>query len=447
MYDHRFERTVRQKMDGLEFSPSGSIWSNIDRTIAGQRRRVGMVFLARMALPLLLLAGAAGAFFFAARERAGIVEIPGSRMPAVPEGVRSAVSAAGGAHTSAAGGAHTSAAGGAEEFDPKKVAGYAVRTAKHTQTLRELPDVAGEEKENLQISGKQDIGDASAIPAVWIYTPDLSMLRQGVQVQAGKLVTKKANVAVNTIQKVRRPWEAGFSGGGGYSRLNTVSVPSAPLSNSALFGLPSYSSSNNAGKHFISDVRPGASFYAGIQLQKPVAARLAIVLGMDLHFYSNRITTGQQVVTYVPASASGITPTVAPAALQATPLYVPGDEHVVTNKYYFLEAPVGLQWRVNRSPMLPLFLKGGASLARLMGSNAMFYDPHSGVYLRDDQVVEKTELNLFASLMVGLPFHGVRIQAGPEAEYGLTPLINNVAFGSQHLFYGGIRLVVLPSHK
>jgi hypothetical protein len=273
------------------------------------------------------------------------------------------------------------------------------------------------------------------------------MIRQGGQVQAGKLVTKKATVAVNAIQRVRRPWEAGFSGGGGYSRLYTENVPSSGPAATGLFALSSYSASSNVGKHFVSDVRPGASFYAGIRLQKPVSARLAIVLGMDLHYYSSRITTGQQVVTYVPASVSGITPTVVPAALQATPLYVPGDEQVITNKYYFLEAPVGLQWRINRSPMLPMFLEGGASVARLMGSNALYYDPHSGVYLKDAQVVEKTELNLFASLMVGLPFHGVRIQAGPEAEYGLTPLVDNNELGAQHLFYGGVRLVVLPGHK
>jgi len=47
-------------MDGLQFSPSGSVWSNIDKAIAGQRRRRRgvMVFL----LPLLLLSGATGAY-------------------------------------------------------------------------------------------------------------------------------------------------------------------------------------------------------------------------------------------------------------------------------------------------------------------------------------------------------------------------------------------------
>jgi hypothetical protein len=295
--------------------------------------------------------------------------------------------------------------------------------------------------------GGNSAGVENTVPSPWIYNPGMAMLRRGGQVEAGRLATKKAVIALNTIQRVRRPWEAGFSAGGGYSRLNTVSIPSPSPASSGLYAVASYPSSALAGKHFVSDIRPDASFYAGILLQKPVSARLAIVLGLDLHYYSNRITTGQQVVTYVPASISGITPTVMPAALQTQALYVPGDEHVVINKYYFLEAPVGLQWRVNKSPILPLFLEGGASLNRLMGSNALFFDPHSGVYLKDAEVVEKTGVNLFASLMVGLPFHGVRIQAGPEAEYGLSSLTDNKGLGDQHFFYGGVRLVVLPGHK
>jgi len=427
MYDHKFERTVRQKMDGLQFSPSGSVWSNIDKAIAGQRRRRRgvMVFL----LPLLLLSGATGAFIFAARESGTNTGIPGSKMPAIPEGMRSAS-------------ARTSGT------PDKKVVEAGAGTTSHERAY------AGPVKEgNVVVAGKGQVdevpAEAPAAWASWMYSPGLATLRRGGQVAAGKLAMKTAVIAVDKIQRTRRPWEAGFTAGGGYSRLNSVNVqaPSAPGTFSA-YGTPTvFSTPNAAGKHFISDVRPGAAFYAGIVLQKPIFARLAIVLGMNLHYYSNRITTGQQVVTYVPATQSGITPTVTPAALLATPQYAPGDEHVIVNKYYFLEAPVGLQWRVNRSPMLPLFLTAGAALTRLMGSNALFYDPHSGVYLKDAQVVEKNAVNLFGSLMVGLPLHGVKIQAGPEVEYGLSPLINSQSLGVQHLFYGGIRLVVLPGAR
>jgi hypothetical protein len=444
MYDQKFERTVRQKMDGLQFSPSGSVWSNIDKAIAGQRRRRRgvMVFL----LPLLLLSGATGAFIFAARESGTSMGIPGSKMPAIPEGMRSAS-----ARTP------DKKLMGPDEASPQKGGKTDQVIAATTGAGRtpHVPAYARPVQEGKVVAagkGQVNEGPAEAPSAwtAWMYSPGLASLRRGGQVTAGKLATKTAVIAVDKIQRTRRPWEAGFTAGGGYSRLNTLKVQ-APSATGTFFstnGTPTvFSTPNAAGKHFISDVRPGAAFYAGIVLQKPIFPRLAIVLGMNLHYYSNRITTGQQVVTYVPAAQSGITPTVTPAALLATPQYAPGDEHVVVNKYYFLEAPVGLQWRVNRSPVLPLFLTAGGALTRLMGSNALFFDPHSGVYLKDAQVVEKNAVNLFGSLMAGLPIHGVKIQAGPEVEYGLSPLINSQSLGVQHLFYGGIRLVVLPGAR
>ncbi|HXB09630.1 MAG TPA: hypothetical protein VNW04_21035, partial [Puia sp.] len=57
MYDRKFEKGVRQKMEGLEFAPPESVWANIEKAVAGRRRRGGFFFW-RFALPGLLLLGA-----------------------------------------------------------------------------------------------------------------------------------------------------------------------------------------------------------------------------------------------------------------------------------------------------------------------------------------------------------------------------------------------------
>ena len=90
-----------------------------------------------------------------------------------------------------------------------------------------------------------------------------------------------------------------------------------------------------------------------------------------------------------------------------------------------LELPVAMQYKINRSRILPLFLEGGLSVSRLMGANALFYDPTTGLYLKSGNVLNKTQLDLSSSLLIGLPFRGIRIQAGPQVQYGLTPLINS----------------------
>jgi hypothetical protein len=112
-----------------------------------------------------------------------------------------------------------------------------------------------------------------------------------------------------------------------------------------------------------------------------------------------------------------------------------------------LELPVAMQYRINRSRLLPLFLEGGGSVSRLMGADAIFYNPTTGLYVKDENVLNKTRIDVSSALLVGLPFHGVRIQAGPEVQYALTPLSNAQGLGDQHFFYAGVRLVVLPGRR
>ena len=199
-------------------------------------------------------------------------------------------------------------------------------------------------------------------------------------------------------------------------------------------------------EQYISNVRPGVSFDGGIYLQRALSDRWIVNTGMNLHYYSNRISVGQQVTTYVQASSSYFIPTTTPTAVN-TSIYSAGDTRSFVNKYYFLELPVGLQWKINKSRLLPIFVEGGVSLSRLMGASALFYDAKKGFYSKDGNIVNKTQFNLESALLVELPFHGVSIQMGPQIQYGLTPLVNTQGVGDQHLLYTGIRLVVIPGRK
>jgi hypothetical protein len=152
------------------------------------------------------------------------------------------------------------------------------------------------------------------------------------------------------------------------------------------------------------------------------------------------------VSTYVQQSVSLIVPSATTFASTAQ-VYSSGDMQVHTNRYYFLELPAAIQWKLSQSRVLPVFLEGGLSLTRLMGTDALFYNAKSGVYSKDGNIVNKTQFNISSALMIGLPIHGIRIQIGPQIQYGLTPLVNSQSLGDQHFFYTGIRLVVLPGKK
>jgi hypothetical protein len=280
----------------------------------------------------------------------------------------------------------------------------------------------------------------------WLFQPGLADQRRTQAIGAARLTNKKGSIAIAGLQKKSRPWEAGFVAGGGVSRLNRLNSAQAPAA-VATTAISFYNiNGSNSSKAYISDVRSDASFSGGIYLQKGLSDRLTFNTGMMLHYYSSGITIGQQVNTYVLASASFVNP----AALTPTPsatVYSAGNRQSFTNRYYFLELPLNMQLQVNKSHLLPLFLEGGFSLARLMSANALLYDSETGVYSKQGEQINKTQVYVSTAFMAGLPIHGLHIEVGPQVQYGLTPIVDNHGLGDQHFFYAGLKVVIIPGKK
>jgi hypothetical protein len=149
------------------------------------------------------------------------------------------------------------------------------------------------------------------------------------------------------IKKPDRSWQAGFTGGIGFSSFNEslldrISVVSTGNSYSAaVLPASNVARNNGAGKNYISNVQPDLSFYAGVFAQKPISSRWSVSVGLNMHYYSSRIRVGQQVNYYVPATSSLISVPAALSAIQPYPSYSMGNDQAFTNRYYYLEVPAG----------------------------------------------------------------------------------------------------------
>lgn len=285
---------------------------------------------------------------------------------------------------------------------------------------------------------------ASAFPAINGGSPKLTAnnLSGGLSGQGNKLAAKKA-------KPYRAPsWEAGFAGGGGLSSVNQslFQRASATQDNRAFvntYAPPSASAASTEGSG--SKIQPDFSFWAGIFAQRHILKRLSLSVGLNLHYYSTRVETGQKVATSVASttvtSSLFYTSAIVPVA-QYYPYYPAGNGNTFVNRYYFLELPVSLQWQLNCSRKTPLSWEAGLSVSRLMSSNALYYDGSSGVYYKDKGASSQTQLNATTALLVGLKCLGSRLQLGPQLQYGLTSLLNEKTTGSQHLFYGGIKFTL-----
>jgi hypothetical protein len=212
-----------------------------------------------------------------------------------------------------------------------------------------------------------------------------------------------------------------------------------------------------AARTYISKVQPDLSFWAGIFVQKPILNDLSVSVGLNLHYYSTKVYTGDKISNltlsnnnyiYSPSNQS-LASIAAAGPGQSYPYYAAGDQQTFINRYYFLEIPGSIQWQISHNPRMPLFWEGGFSLSYLVSSNAIYYNTKAGVYYKDGEVTNRTQFNISTALMIGIPVKGIRIQVGPQLQYGLTGLLNAQTAGGQHLFYGGLKLVVFPgkSHK
>jgi hypothetical protein len=465
MHDPRFEKEVQQKMDGLEFIPSGSVWENVERALAPRRRRRAIPVFWWILAPGLLLLGAGGAFYWRSATPATKAVIPMGASAATPPPVAPAAATTASPGAPAATVTPSPGTAAAARY-PATVSAPGIHpatipAAPVTSGERRASDETGQGRTDLFASAGASVDNGAAtgkvpaeLPAAapdkvrqpFSYRPGLiPSLMASSGIRGPRLPSGTASLAVTGLPTRKHPWAAGFAGGIGLSAFNESlrrPVAAAPTYYATNFTSVANVNNVSAAKKYTSDIQPDISFWAGVVAQKPLSARWSLTLGLNLHYYSSRLHTGELVNTYAPVFASLIaSPAVAP--VQSYPYYSTGDQQVFTNRYYYLEIPAAVEWQINHSRTLPLFWRGGAALSRLMGSNALYYDNHSGVYFKDATVINHTQVSFSTALMAGMAIRGTRIQAGPEVQYGVTGVLHSQA-GDGHLLYGGIRMVILP---
>jgi hypothetical protein len=499
MHDPEFEKEVQKKMEELEFTPSEGVWMNLQRGLhKTERRRAPLFWLFFLLGGILLGAGGASLFYFHRSASANIEAgaagktetLAATASPALAGATTrtsgTAVSGKTGFANARSGNARSANASsgnassenarsgnaGSGNASSENASGNAVSAnANDRSFFAATTGAISEQEEGGYPSAAHRSVDAhrtvvapmrlslhkDLISADIFYQPGRSLpdpkYRNGL-ITAIPAATMNKRSAKKARFSTHPSWEAGFAGGGGFSSAVIPGSSSSPAANSAtgvstlVFSLQSLPSSGGQVQLRISKIQPDLSFWAGIFVQRPVMKRLSFMAGLNLHYYSTRLETVEQKspsslsTPGSPAVLFNPSPYVQPAA-QSSPYYAP-ESYKFSNRYYFLQIPLSLQWQVNRSRKTPVFWEGGLALSRLISANALYYNEKSGMYYKDGGAANPNHLMAFSSLMVGLTLRGNSIKIGPEGQYGLTSLINTGNVGSQHLYYGGIKITVIP---
>jgi hypothetical protein len=460
-------------MHDLEFVPSESVWAGIRQGIAPRKRRRAAAVLWWLIPGMLLLTGAIVLYRHSASTAgvAAVVPAAGVGKPAGADQIP-----AGGAQKPAgvaqkpAGGAEKPAgeagkpAGGAGNRLAGSKTGKAGNGSDGAVSARALDvaadaDIAAAGGEGDAKAGGEGAATAAKIASWQWYQPGLiggMAFRRGVM--APPPVWKPAKTAVSGIRQPRHPWMAGFAAGGGAALIhaetgNPLAYSSRTYSSLTLSsGYVSQSSLPTTGgsKQIMNDVKAGYSYWAGIYGEKQLSARWSVDIGLNLHYYSVRFETNNEVSLYTPSSSSlfvsspyTYTPTSSIVSSRTgTQSSYSSYYYYYYNRYYFLEVPATVQFRLNHSSTLPLFWRGGAVFSWLMSSNGLYYDNSTGTYGKGNGLVRRAQAGVNSGLMVGLPVKGVQIQAGPEVQYALSSMLT-AGPGGGHMLYGGMRVALM----
>jgi hypothetical protein len=248
-------------------------------------------------------------------------------------------------------------------------------------------------------------------------------------------------------------WQWGIQASGGSSNISTERLFGFSNPFSMEKSLVADVASNSPANMYAININPpankkpsaietGVAYSIGGFVQRSVARRLTLGVGLQYAHYSVRTKVGQRVDN---AQAVNIGPQGSTIVEQFYRNSSPAVSHSYTYRYHFIELPVYVNWQINKARRLPpVAWHGGISVARLIGTNALHYDGVSGVYFKDNGLFNKTQVALTSGLEIGL-FRKYRfpIWVGPSFGYNVTGLISKEVSSSQFLWTGGVRLKML----
>jgi hypothetical protein len=319
--------------------------------------------------------------------------------------------------------------------------------------------------DSLSANNTTDTAMAIATPA-----PDSASMAGTVAVDSVQknieLVKQPATPALATTAKkelpLQRPkrgrwqWgvqtEAGFTGvtqngllGGLFSFLNNSSevnkvadVANAPFQNTVGNGAAVYAPQFPRPINGPSEITMGPSISIGGFVQRTLSRRFTLSVGVQYAYLSTRTIVGSKVNTSRAVNQANY------SARLVDSYYDANNTEDYTNRYHFIEIPVLLHTKLNKSMRSPITWDLGLSVARMVGTTALHYDGLGGVYYKDNSLFNKTQWVAATGFNIGLfqqSKHPLAI--GPSVRYNMTNMLKKEYNVSQHLWSVGLKATVL----
>jgi len=177
------------------------------------------------------------------------------------------------------------------------------------------------------------------------------------------------------------------------------------------------------------------SYGFGFYLQKQMNQKLFLTLGLNYSYYSTKSRVGSKSI--IPAA---IYDSVLDKSISRNEMYQSGSQNRFQNKYYMLEVPVNLLFRLNKNQEKPITFSTGFSLGYLFNSNALYANYKEKVYYVEKDQFRRFQLIGQGSIQIPvIGSKGYNLSIGPALQYGFTNMAKPVTSTKQHLVTLGLK--------
>ncbi|MEO8766026.1 MAG: outer membrane beta-barrel protein [Ginsengibacter sp.] len=115
-----------------------------------------------------------------------------------------------------------------------------------------------------------------------------------------------------------------------------------------------------------------------------------------------------------------------------------------TSYYDFVELPATLKVQLGKGQKMPLFWQGGLVFSGLISSNVLQFNQNTGVYYKDNSILNKIQVGLNTSISASL-FSKQKnsILAGPYFYYSASRLTNEGLYNKKHFVFAGLQAEII----
>ena len=281
---------------------------------------------------------------------------------------------------------------------------------------------------NIENKNEPKIDVESNTTAVENKTPSIAATETK---QLAEEKTKEENPAATPAKKNKKDndgkWGMAFSIAGGKSFVD-ISSQEKLLSqdyNSGGVGSTPGGNGGLSGNYYLpSAVKPGAGFAAGIGVYRKLSSSVKIMAGVQYSFSSLSVNTGSLI-----------------DSVSTRESYRYGNSSTYTNKYHYLSLPISLSVKLFSIGKREIIMGAGASVSRLLASNALEFDATQGRYYADASGLNKTLVGVSLSAGINLAAPGkAAFYIGPQFNYNVTPLSSTGLYANRCVTFIGLGL-------